>query len=69
MADKKKREADAKRKLKRKLTSTEEAQDIRSRLRGTTGGGEPDVNPAYKKGGKVRGAGIAQQGVRKCKMM
>ena len=23
----------------------------------------------YKKGGKVRGAGIAKQGVRKCKMV
>ena len=60
--------------MKRKPTSTAEAQDTRSRLRGTTGGGKPDVNPAYKKGGmmkkgytkggKVRGSGIARQGVR-----
>jgi hypothetical protein len=40
-------------KMKRRLTATEEAQDTRSRLRGTTGGGKPDVNPAYKKGGKL----------------
>ena len=39
--------------MKRRLTATEEAQDTRSRLRGTTGGGKPDVNPAYKKGGKL----------------
>ena len=66
--------------MKRRLTATEEAQDTRSRLRGTTGGGKPDVNPAYKKGGmmkkkgmakggKVRGSGIARQGVRAAKMM
>ena len=66
--------------MKRKPTSTAEAQDTRSRLRGTTGGGKPDVNPAYKKGGmmkkkgyakggKVRGSGIASQGVRAAKMM
>tara|TARA_R110002050_G_scaffold175392_1_gene308305 strand:- start:369 stop:665 length:297 start_codon:yes stop_codon:yes gene_type:complete len=67
-------------KMKRRLTATEEAQDTRSRLRGTTGGGKPDVNPAYKKGGmmkkkgmakggKVRGSGIARQGVRAARMV
>ena len=66
--------------MKRKLTAAEEARELRSRLRGTTGGGKPDVTPAYKKGGmmkkkgyakggKVRGSGIASQGVRAAKMM
>jgi len=88
--------------MKRKLTAAEEARELRSRLRGTTGGGKPDVTPAmkgggmlkkkkkgfakggmakkgyamggkmkkgYAKGGKVRGAGIAQRGVRAAKMM
>lgn len=56
-------------KMKRRLTATEEAQDTRSRLRGTTGGGKPDVTPAYKEGRIVRGSGIARQGVRAAKMM
>ena len=99
--------------MKRKLTAAEEARELRSRLRGTTGGGKPDVTPAMKgggmlkkkkkgfakggmakkgyakggmakkgyamggmmkkkgmaKGGKVRGSGIARQGVRAAKMM
>ena len=53
-------------KIKRKLTATEEAQDTRSRLRGTTGGGKPDVNPAYKKGGKLmKKKGMAKGGMMK----
>ena len=53
-------------KMKRRLTATEEAQDTRSRLRGTTGGGKPDVNPAYKKGGKLmKKKGMAKGGMMK----
>lgn len=55
--------------MKRKLTAAEEARELRSRLRGTTGGGKADVTPAYKKGRIVRGSGIARQGVRAAKMM
>ena len=51
--------------MKRRLTATEEAQDTRSRLRGTTGGGKPDVNPAYKKGGKLKKKGYAMGGALK----
>ena len=52
--------------MKRRLTATEEAQDTRSRLRGTTGGGKPDVNPAYKKGGKLmKKKGMAKGGMMK----
>jgi len=52
--------------MKRKPTSTAEAQDTRSRLRGTTGGGKPDVNPAYKKGGKLmKKKGMAKGGMMK----
>ena len=51
--------------MKRKPTSTAEAQDTRSRLRGTTGGGKPDVNPAYKKGGKLKKKGYAMGGALK----
>ena len=54
-------------KMKRKLTATEEAQDTRSRLRGTTGGGKPDVNPAYKKGGMMKKKGMAKGGMMKKK--
>ena len=52
-------------KMKRRLTATEEAQDTRSRLRGTTGGGKPDVNPAYKKGGMMKKKGYAMGGALK----
>ena len=51
--------------MKRKPTSTAEAQDTRSRLRGTTGGGKPDVNPAYKKGGMMKKKGYAMGGALK----
>ena len=52
--------------MKRKPTSTAEAQDTRSRLRGTTGGGKADVNPAYKKGGKLmKKKGMAKGGMMK----
>ena len=51
--------------MKRRLTATEEAQDTRSRLRGTTGGGKPDVNPAYKKGGMMKKKGYAMGGALK----
>ena len=51
--------------MKRKPTSTAEAQDTRSRLRGTTGGGKPDVNPAYKKGGMMKKKGMAKGGMMK----
>ena len=40
--------------MKRKLTAAEEARELRSRLRGTTGGGKADVTPAYKKGGMMK---------------
>tara|TARA_R110000782_G_scaffold82574_1_gene162340 strand:- start:2696 stop:3049 length:354 start_codon:yes stop_codon:yes gene_type:complete len=35
---------------------------------GRIGGGGNKLLPFFKKGGKVRGAGIAQKGVRACKM-
>ena len=54
--------------MKRKPTSTAEAQDTRSRLRGTTGSGKADVNPAYKKGGKLmKKKGMAKGGMMKKK--
>ena len=52
--------------MKRKLTAAEEARELRSRLRGTTGGGKPDVTPAYKKGGKLmKKKGMAKGGMMK----
>jgi len=52
--------------MKRRLTAAEEAQDTRSRLRGTTGSGKADVNPAYKKGGKLmKKKGMAKGGMMK----
>tara|TARA_R110002012_G_scaffold96886_1_gene233245 strand:- start:947 stop:1375 length:429 start_codon:yes stop_codon:yes gene_type:complete len=51
--------------MKRKLTAAEEARELRSRLRGTTGGGKPDVNPAYKKGGMMKKKGYAMGGALK----
>jgi hypothetical protein len=51
--------------MKRKPTSTAMDQDTRSRLRGTTGGGKPDVNPAYKKGGMMKKKGYAMGGALK----
>jgi hypothetical protein len=51
--------------MKRKPTAAEEARDTRSRLRGTTGGGKPDVNPAYKKGGMMKKKGYAMGGALK----
>ena len=53
--------------MKRKPTSTAMDQDTRSRLRGTTGGGKPDVNPAYKKGGMMKKKGYAMGGMMKKK--
>jgi len=54
--------------MKRRLTAAEEAQDTRSRLRGTTGSGKADVNPAYKKGGKLmKKKGMAKGGMMKKK--
>ena len=53
-------------KMKKKLTAAKEAQDTRSRLRGTTGSGKADVNPAYKKGGKLmKKKGMAKGGMMK----
>jgi len=40
--------------MKRKLTAAEKARELRSRLRGTTGGGKPDVTSAMKKGGMMK---------------
>ena len=51
--------------MKRKLTAAEEARELRSRLRGTTGGGKADVTPAYKKGGMMKKKGYAAGGVAK----
>jgi|TARA_R110002073_G_scaffold320217_1_gene495548 hypothetical protein len=51
--------------MKRKLTAAEEARELRSRLRGTTGGGKADVTPAYKKGGMMKKKGYAMGGALK----
>ena len=53
--------------MKRKLTAAEEARELRSRLRGTTGGGKPDVTPAMKGGGmlKKKKKGFAKGGMAK----
>ena len=48
--------------MKRKLTAAEEARELRSRLRGTTGGGKPDVTPAMKGGGMLKKKGYAMGG-------
>ena len=49
--------------MKRKLTKAEEAEDIRNRLRGTTGGGKSAAGPAMKKGGmmKKKGGGMMKK--------
>jgi len=54
--------------MKKKLTAAEKARELRSRLRGTTGGGKADVTPAYKKGGKLmKKKGMAKGGMMKKK--
>jgi hypothetical protein len=52
-------------KLKRKLTKAEEAEDIRNRLRGTTGGGRSAAGPGMKKGGMMKKKGYAMGGALK----
>jgi len=51
--------------MKRKLTKAEEAEDIRNRLRGTTGGGKSAAGPAMKKGGMMKKKGYAMGGALK----
>jgi len=53
--------------MKRKLTKAEEAEDIRNRLRGTTGGGKSVAGPAMKKGGMMKKKGMAKGGAMKKK--
>ena len=55
--------------MKRKLTKAEEAEDIRNRLRGTTGGGKSAAGPAMKKGGMMKKKGMAKGGMMKKKGM
>jgi hypothetical protein len=52
-------------KPKRKLTKAEEAEDIRNRLRGTTGGGRSAAGPGMKKGGMMKKKGYAMGGALK----
>jgi len=56
-------------KLKRKLTKAEEAEDIRNRLRGTTGGGKSAAGRGMKKGGMMKKKGYAMGGMMKKKGM